>query len=230
MTDRHDLRRQTRDIREALGRYDQEQLVDILTHVFRQYVVEGVPLGPPSAALSDELAGLSFAQLIERLQLRLDLPELQLFEVQNGRVSVRIDGRPMPIELPSQNRPEPLPMPRVSQVVITPMAQPAAPPPQPPPASPGVEIREQPMAAPPGVAPVGYAGAARPDARPEQRPAQPAARATSAPSSARATSARPQGPGPGQSPAAPAPAPAQPQQKPAEDDAKGGRFGLLEID
>ncbi len=88
MSDRHDLRRQTREIREALSRYDQEQLIDILTHVFRQYIVDGAAPAPASAALAgDELAGLSFPQLIERLQLRLDLPELSLFEVQGQRLN-----------------------------------------------------------------------------------------------------------------------------------------------
>ena len=40
MSDRHDLRRQTREIREALSRFEPEQLIDILTHIFRQYVME----------------------------------------------------------------------------------------------------------------------------------------------------------------------------------------------
>lgn len=46
MSDRIDPRRQTREIREALGRFEPEQLLEILTHVFRQYVIDG---GAPSA-------------------------------------------------------------------------------------------------------------------------------------------------------------------------------------
>ena len=121
MSDRIDPRRQTREIREALGRYEPEQLLDILTHVFRQYVVDGS--APPPMQLQDELSGLSFAQVIERLQLRLDLPELRLFEIQAGRVMVRVDGRLYPLET-AESRPEPLPVQRV--VSMQPMA-PAAP-------------------------------------------------------------------------------------------------------
>lgn len=215
MSDRHDLRRQTREIHEALSRFERDQLVDILTHVFRTYVMEGAALAPPPpAAIGDELAGLSFAQVIERLQLRLDLPELQLFDVQGGRVSVRLDGRLQPLEIPT-GRPEA-------------PARSAAPPPAaapPPPASPGVERQELPRATPPapGVmpAPAGHASSPRPEA--SARP--PAARATSA-SVASARSAAP-----AEKPAAaPAPAPPKPQEKPADDNSQGGRFGLLEID
>lgn len=107
MSDRHDLRQKSREIGEALDRFDREQLVDILTHIFRLYVMEGASLAPPPSAIADELAGLSFASLIERLQLRLDLPELGLFEVQGNRVSVRIDGRLVPLEAPAVLRAAP---------------------------------------------------------------------------------------------------------------------------
>ena len=79
MSDRIDPRRQTKEIREALARFEPEQVLDILTHVFRQYVVEGS--SAPPIQMQDELAGLNFVQIIERLQLRLDVPELRLFEV-----------------------------------------------------------------------------------------------------------------------------------------------------
>jgi len=220
MSDRHDLRRQSREIHEALSRFERDQLVDILTHVFRIYVMEGAALAPPpTTAIGDELAGLSFAQVIERLQLRLDLPELQLFEVQGGRVNVRIDGRLQPLEIPT-GRPE---------APARSAPPPAAPP---PPASPGVERQElrqdaRPAApAAPGVmpAPAGHASSPRPEAN--ARP--PAGRATSA-SVASAAAARAAGPAE-KSAAAPAPAPAKPAEKPADDSSQGGRFGLLEID
>lgn len=233
MSDRHDLRRQTREIHDALNRFDREQLVDILTHIFRTYVMEGATLASPQApALGDELAGLSFAQLLERLQLRLDLPELQLFEVQGGRVSVRIDGRLTPLEVPAARSEPPAPAPARAPVangpavvVATPVAPPAA-------STPGTAVESRAGAPPPGVAPAGHASSARPEAG--ARPT--GARAAGHASSAQRQAAGP-GPGPGSSPgaaqppaAAPAPAAPAKQEKPAEDNSQGGRFGLLEID
>ncbi len=226
MSDRIDPRRQTREIREALSRFEPEQLLEILTHVFRQYVVDGG--APPPMQLQDELTGLSFAQLIERLQLRLDLPELRLFELQAGRVMVRIDGRLQPLEL-ADSRPEPLPVQRV--VSVQPMAAPSPPPAAPPPASasPGTETRE--TAATPGVHAVGHASSARP-----QPAAAPAARPAATAPAARPTAARPAAaPAPATTPApaaGPAPAgPARPDNAQTEkNDSPGGRFGLLEID
>ncbi|MFO0576312.1 MAG: hypothetical protein U1A78_20095 [Polyangia bacterium] len=231
-----DLRRQTREIKEALSRFEPEQLVDILTHVFRQYVIEGA--APPPASLSgqDELSGLSFPQLIERLQLRLDLPELRLLEVQGGRVLVRVEGRLVPLET-GDTRPEPLPMARVTHVHTLP--SPAAAPP--PAAAPGTESRE--VASPPGVAPVGVAGSARPDGTARAHAQGPAASARPATSATPAAAPRPAASAPAPSgparPAAgpdskPAPAPAR-ADKPAQPDKKdsadnGARFSLLEID
>jgi len=216
MSDRIDPRRQTREIREALSRFEPEQLLEILTHVFRQYVVEGG--APPPMQLQDELAGLSFAQVIERLQLRLDLPELRLFELQAGRVMVRLDGRLHPLET-ADSRQEPLPMQRV--VSVQPMSAPLPPAPAPPAASPGSESREIVVA--PSVHAVGPAGAARtqPAAAPTRpQAATPAARPASARPAASPTAA------PTATPAPTAPAKAQPEKP----ESPGGRFGLLEID
>lgn len=216
MSDRHDLRRQTREIHEALGRFDREQLLDILTHIFRVYVVEGANLAaPPPAALSDELSGLSFAQLIERLQLRLDLPELQAFEVQGGRVSVRVDGRLIPLEAAASRSDPPVPPPA--------LARPQPPISSAPADSAAAEVRP---AASPSAAPPGAAGAAS-AARAEARPSAPSRPASSAPVSASSRpSATPTNP-----PAAPAnPPPARSENKPAEESGQSGRFGLLEID
>ena len=175
MSDRHDLRRQIREIREALSRFPPEQLVDICTHIFRQYVMDGAAPAPATMQTQDELAGLSFAQVIERLQLRLDLPELRQFEIHGGRVGVKVDGRVVAIDSPD-GRAEALPAmpgmrgPQIQQVQVN--LQPAAPSPQPSPASPGTESRETVGAAPPGVAPVGHSGSARPDGTARPAPAR----------------------------------------------------------
>ena len=227
MSDRIDPRRQTREIREALGRYEPEQLLDILTHVFRQYVVDGS--APPPMQLQDELSGLSFAQVIERLQLRLDLPELRLFEIQAGRVMVRIDGRLYPLET-AESRPEPLPVQRVVSMQPMAPAAPPAPAAAPPAPAQGPAPAAENRDAAPGVHSVGHASAARPQpaaqparpsptAAPAARPMAPAARPAATPSQAPAAQA-----------AAPA-APARPEKAQTEkNDSPGGRFGLLEID
>lgn len=231
MSDRHDLRRQTREIQEALSRYDRDQLIDILVHVFRTYVLEGASLSSAavSPSVADDLQGLSFAQVIERLQLRLELPELQLFELQGGRVAVRVDGRSVPIELPTARSDGASHL----QVSVAPAAGPAAPTPR----SPGVEVRE--VVLPPAAAAAATQTAtSRPDPRPG---AVRATGAASAPSPAAAASQRPASPavassttgaaaGPSQS-AASAPAPAKPERPPEPTGTSGGgRFGLLEID
>ena len=111
MPERPDLRRIATDIREALGSYPPEALVDILTYVFQAYVVEGAPTvhAPPIERIAD-LEGMGFADLIHTLQLRLDIPELSLFEVANGRVSVRVGGELVALLL---QQPEHQPAPHV---------------------------------------------------------------------------------------------------------------------
>jgi len=229
MSDRHDLRRQTREIREALSRFEPEQLVDILTHIFRQYVMEGAAAPASSVTLQDELQGLSFPQLIERLQLRLDLPELRLLEVTGNRVLCRVDGKLVPLEVPDARAPEPLPVMRVNniqQIQIT--AQPTAVAPAPA-ASPGTESREMAGAMPPGVAPVGHSGSARPDGTARAVPPRTGAAVAARPAGPQAAAPRPAGPaasGTAAAPAAPRPEKPAPPEKPDN----GGRFNLLEID
>jgi hypothetical protein len=105
MPERPDLRKIASDIREALVSYPPEALVDILTYVFQAYVVEGAPVvHAPQPERVQELEGLTFAEVIQTLQLRLDLPELSLFEVQNGRVSVRVGGELQPLALGAEAR------------------------------------------------------------------------------------------------------------------------------
>ena len=233
MSDRHDLRRQTREIREALSRFEPEQLVDILTHIFRQYVMDGAAAPASSVTLQDELQGLSFPQLIERLQLRLDLPELRLLEVTGTRVMARVEGRLVPLEVPDARAPEPLPVMRVNniqQIQIT--AQPVtaaataaatnAPSP-----SVGTQSQELPSAVP-GVRPVGHSGSGRPDGTASQTAARPGA--ATARSATPGAAARPPGPGGAASPAAPAAAARPEKLAPPEKPDNGGRFNLLEID
>src|SRR5262249_37192592 len=63
-----------------------------------EYVVEGSPpLAAGPVAMQDDLAGMSFAEVVRSLQLRLDLPELELFDVQGNRGSIPLQGRPLPI-------------------------------------------------------------------------------------------------------------------------------------
>ncbi len=195
------------DIREALDRFPREALVEVLTYVFKEYVVEGpAPIATAPAEIHDDLAGQSFAEVIRSLQLKLDLPELGLFEVNGDRVTVKIGGRPMAIEA-AGSRAEPLP--------------PAAAPPPPmvtpvrgittasvslPSATPGTSREEVQLTGTPGprAVPVG---------------AQPPAPA----------------PAPAAAPQAPATTPARvaPAAKPPTDDIKPDstdRFGKLEID
>ena len=99
MPERPDLREIAQNIREALADYDREALLDMLTYVFKEYVVES----PPPVLISqvdgiDGLAGLSFAQLIETLQNRLEHPELDLFRVSDDQVLVRAGGALAPLD------------------------------------------------------------------------------------------------------------------------------------
>lgn len=223
MSDR-DPRRQSREIRESLERHDREQLIDILTHVFRHYVMQGDPPVVRRAAAADDLTGLSFAQVIERLQLRTSLPELQLFEVQGGRVSVRIGGQLVPLEAP-QGAGAAAPVAPPPSVAPPPAASAAAPAPAPAPrGAPSVSVT--PLATPRAIANRGAtASSAAPAARPAGAPPAPA---TAGPPAAAPNGAAPGGPAPGGAAAAPTPA-ARPAPREERDDG-GGRFSLLEID
>src|SRR5687767_6292356 len=98
MPERPDLRKIAADIREALETYPREALADILTYVFQAYVVEGTPtVAATQPERLVELEGLSFAEVIAALQTRLDLPELALFDVSAGRVSLRVGGQLVPV-------------------------------------------------------------------------------------------------------------------------------------
>jgi len=202
MPERPDLRRIATDIREALGTYPPEALVDILTYVFQAYVVEGAPTvhAPPVERISD-LEGMGFPDLIQTLQLRLDIPELSLFEVANGRVSVRVGGELVALLLGGDARraaAAPLPPSPAIQTMSSPAVSAPAPAPAaaPPPRAASAEAPR-----PRGIS-VNPGGGARP------APATPAAPAAARPAM----------------PAVPS------TEEPGEDDASSKRFSLLEID
>jgi hypothetical protein len=94
MAERPDLRKIASNITEALADYDADTLRDILTFVFKEYVVEGPPpFSVQESERIEDLEGLNFAELITALQTRLDVPELALFQVDRGQVSVRAGGQ-----------------------------------------------------------------------------------------------------------------------------------------
>jgi hypothetical protein len=229
MPSRPDIRELAANVKEAFAEMDKETLLEILTFVVKEYVVEGPPpmLVHQAETLSD-LSGASFARLITAMQTRFDHAELAMFVVDGEQVSVRVGGVMQPLlasrtpmaapaaaELPRparpaagvrvvetglQQRPQP---PAPSGFVDT--RQPAAPAPQAgsaPPPSRGLSVR----GAPPS-------GGAAPPAAPAQGAAQPPAQGQPAP-------------GQGQPPAA-----AQPEKpEGASGDDASARFSLLELD
>lgn len=100
---RPDLRTISGNIRDALDGCDRETLIDILTFVFKEYLVEGPPpVLVHQAERIEDLEGLSFAELIAALQTRLDVPELSLFQIENNQVSVRVGGVLSPLTMRAQ--------------------------------------------------------------------------------------------------------------------------------
>jgi hypothetical protein len=206
MPSRPDLRDLASNVRDAFAEHDRETLLEILTFVIKEYVVEGPPpmLIHQAETLAD-LKGLSFAQLVAALQTRFDHPELALFAVDGEQVSVRVGGVMQPLQPGRQPPAAELPRPAAGvRVVETTLqqrpvpAQPAAAPPQPaqaPPPVRGLSLRGRPSA----------------DAAAPEAPAAP--------------------PPAGAAPA-PGAAPAQPGDKPdsAGGDDAAARFSLLELD
>jgi len=191
MPSRPDLREIASNVKEAFADMDRETLLDILTFVLKEYVVEGPPpmLIHQAETLAD-LKNASFAQIIAALQTRFDHPELQQFVVDGDQVSVRVGGVMQPLlaprggaqaaELPRpaagvrvvettlQNRPP--------QAAAAPAPAPAPQPGQAPPPSRGLSVRGRPSgdaAAPPAAAPAQPPAAAAP--QPPAGPPQPGA-------------------------------------------------------
>jgi hypothetical protein len=206
MAERPDLRKIAGDIRVALDTYPREALVDILTYVFQTYVVEGAPtLHAAQPERLTELEGLPFPELMQALQARLDVPELALFDVQGGRVTLRSGGEAIPVSLSPADR----------RATSAPLAA-AAPPPAPEEPAARPAQAEAPRAR--GVSISSTPGtAATPAARPAPSAPAPAPRLAAPPRPA----------------AAPAQAGGQRQaaaDDPGDDDAASRRFKLLEID
>jgi hypothetical protein len=201
MPSRPDLRDIASNVRDAFAEHDREMLLDILTFVLKEYVVEGPPpmLVHQAETLAD-LKGATFAQLITALQTRFDFPELAMFVVDGETVSVRVGGVMQPLVAGRQPMAE-LPRPAAGvRVVETTLQQRPAPAPQQPQAAPpparGVSVRGRPSGEPP-----------------EPPPAQPPAAQ----------------PAPAQ-PAPPAAAGDKPADKPEGGDDASARFSLLELD
>jgi len=236
MPSRPDLRDLASNVKDAFSEMDRDALLEILTFVVKEYVVEGPPpmLVHQAETLSD-LQNLSFAQLITSLQTRFDFPELSMFVVDGDQVGVRIGGVVQPLLAPRQppagvqmidTRPQ-----AGVRVVETPIQQrppgPTNPSTQPGslPARPAGQVpapSTAAAAAPPppsrGLsirgAPTGAAGGAPAPAQPAQ-PAAPAAAATPAAPAAPASSASPA---------------SNEEKKEGGGDDASARFSLLELD
>jgi hypothetical protein len=221
MPSRPDLRELASNVKDAFADADRETLLDILTFVIKEYVVEGPPpmMIHQAETLSD-VRGLSFAQLISALQTRLDHPELAAFVVDGEQVGVRVAGVVHPL-LAGRQAPVAAPVP-------APVAE-----------SPRPEQQQR----PPGGPGARFIEAQGPVQRPQPRP-QPPAPGQPAPPPTRGLSLRgqpgstppmvpnpPPPPPPAQPPAAgqqPAAAPSD-KPEPSGDDASA-RFSLLELD
>lgn len=92
------------DIKAALERYSKDELVDLMDHILRIYVLnESVKLDTKLSKPETirELAGLSFAQLLTTLQNSLELDELTQFRVTPYTVYVRIGDIELDLNGPS---------------------------------------------------------------------------------------------------------------------------------
>ncbi len=201
MPTRPDLRDITTGVKDALADSDRDALLEMLTFVIKEYVVDGPPpmLVHQTETIAD-LGRLSFAQLIQALQTRLDIPELSLFTVDGEQVSVRVGGANHALtggRVAAAAAAE-LPRPAAGVRVVEAAVQQ-----RPAPAAPGPTVTERPAAPPPPAR--GLSVSSRPPAPEGQQP----------------PSAQP----------APAPAPQSSSDKPeAGGDDASARFSLLELD
>ena len=216
MPSRPDLREIASNVKDAFSDADRETLLEVLTFVIKEYVVEGPPpmLIHQAETLSD-LQSPTFAQLISALQTRFDHPELAMFVVDGSQVGVRIGGVVQPLlaaRQPAGGAAE-LPRPQAGvRVVETTLQQRPAPAPPPPTQIPGtappprgLSLRGQPTAT----------GGAAP------APASPPRTATPSPAAS-----PPAGPPAG----SPSPAAAVPEKTESSGDDASARFSLLELD
>jgi len=218
MPSRPDLRELASNVKEAFAEMDRDTLLEILTFVIKEYVVEGPPpmLVHQAETLAD-LQGLSFAQLIAALQTRFDFPELSMFAVDGNQVSVRVGGVMQPLH--AQRQPAAaaeLPRPAAGVHIVE------------------TNVQRQPPPRPAAQAPA--AGAQPPQSQPQSQPQQ-------APPPRRGVSVRGRPPAEGAAaPTPPGTPPAPGQQPPPADgavsnekpegsgDDASARFSLLELD
>jgi hypothetical protein len=227
MPERPDLRKIAGDIREALESYPREALADILTYVFQAYVVEGTPtVAATQPERITELEGLSFADLVTALQTRLDVPELALFEVNAGRVNLKMGGQTIAI-VAERGRPaaaSSAPAPAQAAAPAGPATAEPAPRPRP-----GVTVEEVPSSQlrPPPRSPTTPAAEAPPPRRGLSVSSAPGGRPAPAGGSAPAAQpAQPTQPAQG----AAQPAAAKKPEDTVDDGAGSKRFSLLDID
>lgn len=81
------------EMRAALERYSREEIIDLMTHILRVYVLEETsPFTPdvqqPKAV--EELSRLTFPQLLLHLQMSLQHDELSLFRVSGNSIFVSL--------------------------------------------------------------------------------------------------------------------------------------------
>jgi hypothetical protein len=211
MPTRPDLRDITTGVRDALGDCDRDTLLDILTFVVKEYVVDGPPpmLMHQTETIAD-LGRLNFAQLIAALQTRLELPELALFAVDGEQVSVRVGGVMQPLARGA------------AAATAAELPRPSA----------GVRVVETPTRPAPSAAPT---APMPPSTTVTERAAPPPARGLSLrgrPAGAMAGEGgeAPAPPATPPAPAAPAAAPERKDDGPSSGDDASARFSLLELD
>jgi len=140
-------------MKDALQKYSKDELIDLMTHIVKTYVVEGtLPLAPDSGATrsgEEELARLSFPQLVLHLQMHLDHREFSAFSVSGNDVWVSMGNQRINLTT-RQNAPAPAPdpvpdppPPQQSEAQITPGGRQAF----------GEPTREEPPRAPEGASP-----------------------------------------------------------------------------
>ena len=255
MPERPDLRHIAASLREALDGLERESLVDVLTYVLNEYVVEGpAPLAAHQVERLEDLTGLSLAGLVAALQTRLDTPGLDLLRVEGDEVRVHTASGWVPLQALRGSREErpAAPAPPAAEGRAGPTAGV-------PPAEwslhgrgevVGARFIEQPMPPPTGRAAAdeaiargrgdlagGERGVVTAPA-PRPRGLSISGRPSQGPSAQPAQASQPPGPASPATPANPAnPAPAAPASKPEEPGKPDGkqddaaiRFSLLELD
>jgi hypothetical protein len=149
MPSRPDLRDIATNVKDAFADADRETLLDVLTFVIKEYVVEGPPpMMIHQAETLADLKGASFAQVISALQTRFDFPELAMFVVDGEHVGVRIGGVVQPLLPGRQPAAAELPRPSAgvrvveTQAAVQQRPAPAQPASSAPPPTRGVSVRE----------------------------------------------------------------------------------------